>query len=343
MFRQTECSCGNKGRFDGMERGRKKITAGLLLALQFLATGFAARAEYPERPVKIIVPFPAGGTSDILARIAADRLDRRLGQRFIVENRPGASGNIGSQAVAQADPDGYTLLLGTVNTHGINASVFKSLPFDPLKDFAPVTMLGATPNVMMAHASLGVADVAGLRKLAQDKPGAIDFGSTSTGGSPHMSGELFNMLAGVKLNHVPYRGGGPMLNDLVAGHIKVGFDNLPSAIAQVKAGTVKALAVTTRERYPSLPDVPTMQEAGVGGYEVNAWFGLFAPARTPKPIVDKLQQTIAAAFAEPEVKARLIEIGAVSGGMRPEDFREVVRREVERWPEVVARTGVKVE
>jgi tripartite-type tricarboxylate transporter receptor subunit TctC len=326
-------------------RFRTAARAGLA-ALAILAAGFIAapvRAEYPERIVKIIVPFPAGGTTDILARLMADRLDRRLGQRFIIENRGGASGAIGAQAVAQAEPDGYTLVMATINTHGINSSVFKALPYDPVRDFAPVTVVAATPNVLMVHPSLGVSDVAGLIRLAKEKPGTIDFGSTSTGGSPHMSGELLKMLADIQLNHVPYRGGGPMLNDLIAGHIKVGFDNLPSAIAHVRAGTVKALAVTTTERFPSLPEVPTMVEAGVPGYEVSAWFGLLAPAKTPKPIVDKLQQSIAAILAEPEMKARLLELGGVPGGMAPDAFGEIVRREVAKWPEVVAKTGVKVE
>lgn len=316
-----------------------------LLALAGIALFGAgpARADYPERVVKIIVPFPAGGTTDILARLIADRLDKRLGQRFIVENRPGASGAIGTQAVAQADPDGYTLVMATINTHGINSSVFRSLPYDPVKDFAPITIVASTPNVLMVHPSLGVSDVAGLIRLAREKPGAIDFGSTSLGGSPHMSGELLKVLAGIQLNHVPYRGGGPMLNDLIAGHIKVGFDNLPSAIGHVRGGSVKALAVTTAERFPSLPDVPTMVEAGVPGYEVSAWFGLLAPVKTPRPIIDKLQGSIAAILAEPDMKDRLLELGGVPGGMSPDAFGEIVRREVAKWPEVVAKTGVKVE
>ncbi|TDR85158.1 Bug family tripartite tricarboxylate transporter substrate binding protein [Enterovirga rhinocerotis] len=325
-----------------MKRWRVLSAATAAFAALWLGTG-AARADYPERTVKIVVPFPAGGTTDILARIVAEGLDRKLGRRFIVENRPGASGNLGSQGVAQSDADGYTLLMGTVNTHGINSSMFKSMPYDAVKDFAPITMVGATPNVMMAHPSLGVSDVAGLIKAARETPGAIDFGSTSTGGSPHMSGELLKMLAEIKLNHVPYRGGAPMLNDLIGGHIKLGFDNLPSAIAHVKAGSVKALAVTTKQRYPSLPDVPTMEEAGIPGYEVNAWFGLFAPAGTPRPVVDKLQRTIAEILAEPAVRARLLEIGAIPGGMSPDEFGAVVRREVERWPEVVARMGLKID
>ena len=308
-----------------------------------LLTVGPALAVYPERTVKIVVPFPAGGTTDILARLVADRLDKRLGQRFVIDNRGGASGAIGTQAVAQSEPDGYTLVMATINTHGINSSVFKNLPYDPVKDFAPITIVAATPNVLMVNPSLGVFDVAGLIRLAKAKPGTIDFGSTSLGGSPHMSGELLKILADIQLNHVPYRGGGPMLNDLLAGHIKVGFDNLPSAVAHVRAGTVTALAVTTRERFPSLPDVPTMAESGVAGYEVSAWFGLLAPAKTPRPVIETLQRTIAAILAEPDMKDRLLELGGVPGGMSPEAFGEIVRQEVAKWPDVVAKTGVKVE
>jgi len=314
-----------------------------LALLACLCASSAARAEYPDRIVKIIVPFPAGGTTDILARIVADRLDKRLGQRFVVENRGGASGSIGTQAVAASEPDGYTLVMATINTHGINSSVFKSLPYDPVRDFAPITIVASTPNILMVHPSLGVDDVAGFVRKANAAPGAIDFGSTSLGGSPHMSGELLKVLAGIAINHVPYRGGGPMLNDLIAGHIKSGFDNLPSAIGHVRSGSVKALAVTTTTRFPSLPDVPTMAEAGIAGYDVSAWFGLLAPAKTPRPIVDKLQQTIADILAEPDMKTRMLELGGVPGGMSPDAFGEIVRREVARWPDVVAKTGVKVE
>jgi len=314
-----------------------------LAVLAALAVGSGARAEYPERVVKIIVPFPAGGTTDILARLVADRLDKRLGQRFIIENRGGASGSIGTQAVAASEPDGYTLVMATINTHGINSAVFKGLPYDPVRDFAPITIVASTPNVLMVNPSLGVSDLAGLLKLAKENPGKIDFGSTSLGGSPHMSGELLKTMAGVNLNHVPYRGGGPMLNDLIAGHIKVGFDNLPSAVGHVRGGSIRALAVTTSERFPSLPDVPTIAESGVPGYEVSAWFGLLAPAKTPRPVVDKLQREIAAVLAEPDMKARLLELGGVPGGMSSDAFGEIVKREVAKWPDVVAKTGVKVE
>ncbi|AWB25251.1 tripartite tricarboxylate transporter substrate binding protein [Methylobacterium currus] len=318
----------------------RRLCLGVLASL---ALPGVARAAYPDRIIRIVVPFPPGGTTDILARLVADRLDKRFGQHAIIDNRPGASGNIGTKAVAGAAPDGYTLVMATTNTHGINVAVFKSLPYDPVRDFAPVTVVASTPNVLLVNPASGIADLAALIRLAKEKPGSLVFGSTSTGGSPHMSGELLKVMAGIEMTHVPYRGGGPMLNDLIAGHIKIGFDNLPSAIGHVRAGTLRALAVTTAERFPTLPDVPTMAEAGVPGFDVPAWFGLLAPAGTPRPVIDLLQSRIAAVLAEPETRARLLELGGTPGGMSPDAFGEIVRREVARWPAVVARTGVAIE
>lgn len=308
-----------------------------------LATAAGASAEYPDRVVKIVVPYPAGGTTDILARLVGDRLGKRLGHNFIIENRGGASGNIGTAAVAQSTPDGYTLLMGTINTHGINSSAFKKLPFDPVKDFAPVTVVATTPNVLMVHPALGVTDVAALIKLAREKPGTLDFASTSTGGSPHMSGELLKMMAKIEIQHVPYRGAGPMLNDLVGGHVKMAFDNMPSAIGHIRGGTVKALAVTTSSRWSGLPDVPTMAESGVPGYEVSAWFGLLAPAGTPPAVVDLLHRTIVDILKEEPIRARLAELGAEPGGISPDAFRRHIESEIKKWAEVYAATGLRPE
>ena len=308
-----------------------------------LAATAPALAVYPERVVKIIVPFPAGGTTDILARLVGAQLEKRLGQPFVIENRGGASGNLGSAAVAQSTPDGYTLVMATINTHGINASVFKNLPHDVEKDFAPITVVASTPNVLMVHPSLGVGTVAELIALAKDKPGTLSFGSTSTGGSPHMSGELFKMLTKTEIQHVPYRGGGPMLNDLIGGHVKMAFDNMPSAIGHIRGGTVRALAVTTPTRWPGLPDVPTMAESGVPGYDVSAWFGLLAPAKTPREIVDLLYRQISEILKEEPIRQRLGELGAEPGGNTPEAFAQQIAAEVRKWRDVVAATGVKVE
>ena len=314
-----------------------------LAVLGVLFSAALARADYPERIIKIIVPYPAGGTTDILARLAAERLEKRLGQRVIVENRGGASGGIGTLAVAQSEPDGYTLLMGTINTHGINSSAFKNLPYHPTKDFTPITIVGVTPNVLMVHPSLGVSDLSSLIKLAREKPGSVDFGSTSTGGSPHMSGELLKMLAKIDIQHVPYRGGGPMLNDLVGGHVKMAFDNMPSAIGQIRGGTVKALAVTTPKRWSGLPDVPTIAESGVPGYDVSAWFGLLAPAKTPPAIVDLLYRNLVTILNEPAVRERLAELGADAGGETPAEFRARIEADVAKWAEVYKATGLNPE
>jgi tripartite-type tricarboxylate transporter receptor subunit TctC len=291
----------------------------------------------------MIVPYPAGGTTDILARLVAARLEQRLGKPFIVENKGGASGMIGAAAVAQAAPDGYTLVVGTISTHGINASVFKAISYDTVRDFAPVTIIASTPNVLMVHPSLPVQNVKELIQYAQKNPGTLSFGSTSTAGSPHMSGELLKTRAKIDIQHVPYRGASPMLNDLLGGHIKMAFDNLPSSMEHIRSGSVRALAVTTAERFPGAPDIPTMAESGVPGYEVAAWFGVLAPAKTPPAIVDLLQRNISEIVQEEPIRKRLDDLGAVPSGITPADFARHIEAEVRKWKDVVAATGVKVE
>lgn len=237
-----------------------------LVALCAVAAAAAAGAQtYPAKPVRIIVPYPAGGTTDIIARLAATQLSERLKQPFVVENRAGASGAIGSVAVAQAAPDGYTLVMGTASSHGINSALQKNLPYDAVKDFAPVTVVASTPNIVVVHPSVPAKTLGELLALAKSQPGKINFGSTSPGGSPHMSAELLKMMAGVDMTHVPYKGAAPMLTDLVGGQIQVGFDNLPSTIGFVRSGKVRALAVTTPERWPGASDIPTVAESGVAG------------------------------------------------------------------------------
>ena len=302
-----------------------------------------ALAEYPDKPVKIIVPYPPGGTTDILARIVASRLGERLKQSFVVENRGGASGAIGAQAVARSPADGYALLMGTISTHGINSALFKSLPYDAVKDFAPITIVGITPNVLSVHPSVPAKDVAELLALARAKPGGLNFGSTSQGGSPHMSGELFKTMANVNIAHIPYKGAGPMLADLVGGQIQMGFDNLPSSIGFIRSGKIRALAVTTSKRWPGAPEIPTMAESGLAGYEVSAWFGLLAPAGTPKPVVDLLFTNLSDILKQPEVVKQLFDLGAEPGGNTPEAFARHIAQDVEKWIRVVAATGVKSE
>lgn len=319
-----------------------RLAAFWIAAVGVLAA-VAPAAAYPDQPVKVIVPYPASGTSDILARLVAQRLEQKLGKPFIVENRSGASGMIGVAAVAQAAPDGYTLVLGTISTHGINSSVFKTMPYDALRDFAPITVIAGTPNVLMVHPSLPVKSVAELIAYAKQNPGALSFGSTSTGGSPHMSGELLKALTQINIQHVPYRGAGPMLNDLLGGHIKLAFDNLPSSMEHIRAGSVRALAVTSKERFPGAPDIPTMAESGVPGYDVSAWFGLLAPAKTPPAVIDVLYRNTAEVLAEPAVRQRLDSLGGIPGGMPPAAFAQHIASEIGKWKDVVAATGVRVE
>ena len=289
-----------------MKWNRRPLAMTLLPGMTVLAltlgAALPALAEFPDHAIKIIVPYPPGGTSDLLARAVAPRLGERLKQTVVIENRAGAGGVIGSQAVAKSPADGYTLLLGTIATHGILPVMQKPAPYDAVKDFAPVTLLASTPNVLVANPSAPVRNVAELLALARAKPGSVNFGSTSLGGSPHMSGELLKTMAQVDIVHVPYKGGGPMLIDLMGGQIPVGFDNLPSSINHIRAGKIRALAVTTAKRWPGAPEIPTMAEAGVPGYEASAWFGLLAPANTPKPIVELLQRHVAAILRQPEVE-----------------------------------------
>src|SRR6185436_2886922 len=248
-----------------------RLSAALGFALLAAAAG-PALAQYPNKPVRIVVPYPPGGTTDILARLTAARLTESMGQPFVVENRPGASGGIGSQAVAKSAPDGYTLVMATISSHGIVSAISK-LPYDPVKDFSPVTVIGSTPNVILVHPDLPAKNLAELLKLAREKSGKLNFGSTSPGGSPHMSAELLKMMAKVDMVHIPYKGAGPMLTDLIGGQIQIGFDNLPSSMGHIKSGKVRAVAVTTTKRWPGTPDVPTVAESGVPGYEFQGGSG----------------------------------------------------------------------
>ena len=319
-----------------------KRTLMLLVAVvSFATTG--ALAEYPDKPVKIIVPFPPAGTTDILARLIAARLTDKLKQPFVVENRPGAGGAIGSLAVAKSPADGYTLVMATVSSHSINSALYKNLPYDAVKDFAPITIVGSTPNVLMVNPAVPAKNLAELLALAKARPGSLNFGSTSQGGSPHMSGELLKSMANVDITHIPYKGAGPMLIDLIGGQVQIGFDNLPSSIGHIRSGKLRAIAVTTLKRFPGSPEIPTMAESGLPGYEVSAWFGLLAPAGTPKPVIDALYKNIADILRQPEVAKQLFDLGAEPGGNTPEAYARQIAADVEKWKKVVAATGVKAE
>jgi tripartite-type tricarboxylate transporter receptor subunit TctC len=318
----------------------RTVKAALALTL---TAALPALAEFPDRAIKIIVPYPPGGTTDLLARALAPRLSERLKQPVIVENRAGAGGVIGSQAVAKSPADGYTLVFGTIASHGILPVLQRPAPYDALKDFAPITLVASTPNVLVANPAAPMRNLAELLALARAKPGTVNFGSTSLGGSPHMSGELFKTMAQLDIVHVPYKGGGPMLIDVMGGQIPIGFDNLPSSMAHIRSGKIRALAVTTATRWPGAPEIPTMAEAGVPGYESSAWFGLLAPATTPRAIVDLLQRHVSTILRRPEVEKLFLEQGAEPVGNTADEFTKHIATELQKWNKVVVTTGIKLE
>lgn len=296
-----------------------------------------------DRPIRLVVPYPPGGTSDLLARTVGARLSARIGQPVVIENKAGAGGVLGSQQVAKAAPDGTTLLLATIASHGIIPALDKKPPYDPVRDFTPITVIAGTPNVLLVNKDLPVRTLAEFLALARSKPGSVTFGSTSLGGSPHMSGELLKVSANIDMLHVPYKGGGPMLIDLMGGQIQAAFDNLPSAMAHIRAGKVRALAITTSKRWPTAPEIPTMAEAGVPGYEMSAWFALMGPPGMAQPLAHMLQGQVAQILQEPDVAKRLLELGAEPGGMSPEEFGRFLTAEHERWTKVGASAGVTLD
>ena len=310
----------------------------------------APAGAWPNKPVRIVVPFAPGGTTDILARALTPDLSRVFGQQFVVDNRAGAGGNVGAEIVAKAPADGYTLLMGTVGTHGINRALYAKLPYDPIKDFVPVTLVAAVPNVMVMNVdkakSLGITNVQDFIRVAKASPGKFNMASSGNGTSIHLAGELFKSMTGTFMLHLPYRGSGPALLDLVGGNADVMFDNLPSSMAQIKAGKLTALAVTSSQRSGALPDVPTVEQAGgptLKGYEASSWFGLLAPAGTPPEIVNRIQQEVAKALASPAMKERLMAQGAIPGGNTPAEFAKHIDAEHKKWAQVVKASGAKVD
>ena len=328
---------------------RRRLLASCMAGLVALACLPAfAQTAWPAKPVKIIVPFAPGGTTDILARAMAPELSKAFGQPFIVENRAGAGGNIGADAVAKSAPDGYTLLMGTVGTHGINKALYSKMAFDPQKDFAPVTLVAGVPNVMVMNTdkakALGINNVADFIKYAKAHPGKISMASSGNGTSIHLAGELFKSLTGIFMTHIPYRGSGPALLDLIGGNVDVMFDNLPSALPQIKAGKLKAFAVTSAQRSVALPEVATIEEAArLKGFDASSWFGLLAPAGTPADIVNRLQQEAAKALGTPAIKEKLLAQGAIPGGNTPEQFTTFINAEHVKWAQVVRTSGAKVD
>ena len=311
-----------------------------------IAFAFAASAQaqaWPTKPIRYIVIFAPGGTTDILARMIAPKLSDALGQPVIVENRPGAGGNVGSEMLAKAAPDGYTIGSGTVSSHAINATLYSKLPYDPDKDFSPITMLATLPNMLVVHPSLGVNNVAELIALLKANPNKYSFGSAGNGTSQHMSGEMFKTMTGTAMQHIPYKGSGPMIPDLLAGTIGMSFENITTAYPPVKQGRLKALAVTTSKRSFVAPDVPTMQEAGLAGYDITSWQALFAPAGVPKEIIARLHAETAKALKAPDVAKRLEDLGLDAGGMLPEELAALIRIDIPRLGKVVRDSGAKVD
>ena len=307
-----------------------------------------AQTAWPDKPVRIVVPFAPGGTTDILARVIAPELSKAFDQSFVVDNKGGAGGNIGAEIVAKSPGDGYTLLMGTVGTHGINKSLYGKLPYDPQKDFAPITLVAGVPNVMVMNArraqELGIATVPDFIRYAKANPGRLNMASSGNGTSIHLAGELFKSRTGVFMTHIPYRGSGPALKDLLGGAVDVMFDNLPSAMPHIKSGGLKAFAVTSGVRSGALPDLPTVAEAGpLPGFEASSWFGLLAPAGTPADVVSRLQQETAKALAQPAVKERLLSQGAIPGGNTPAEFARLIDAEITKWAGVVKASGAKVD
>lgn len=302
-----------------------------------------AAEAFPSRPIRLIVPFTPGGTTDILARLVAQKAGETLGQPMVVENRPGAGGNIGAEAAARSAADGYTLLMGTLGTQVTNQFIYPRMPYDSAKDFAPVTLVANSPNVLLVNSTLPANSIGELIALARREPGKINYASTSTGGSPHLSGELLSMMAGVRMQHVPYKGAAPAMTDLLAGQVNLMFDNLPSALAQIQGGKIKALAVTGAKRASVLPSVPTVRESGLPDYEVNSWFGLLAPAGTPPERVRQLQQAVDKVLAMPDVRKRIQELGAEPGGEGSAAFAAQIKADTDKWARVIRSAGIKAQ
>jgi len=316
--------------------------AGLLLGASLPALAQTPAGAYPVKPVKVIVPYPPGGPTDIVARVVFQQVSDSTGQQFIVENRAGAGGNIGAEAVARAPADGYTLLVATT-AHAINMSLFKNLNYDVLKDFTPVTLLTQGPLVLVATPAFPAANVRELIALAKAKPNTLNFASSGNGQSTHLSGELFNTMAGIKLAHVPYKGSAPALTDVIGGQVPLMFDTMLSAMPFVKTGKLKALAVTSAQRSPAAPELPTVAESGLPGYEVVAWNGLLAPAGTPKAVIDRLSEELAKAMAVAQVREKFSVQGFAASWDTPEQFAIFLRSEVAKWTKTVRASGATLD
>jgi len=315
----------------------------LAAALLALPCHDAQAQAYPAKPIRIIVPSPPGDGSDLMARAIGDKLALAWNTPVVVDNRMGAGGRVGAEAAAKAAPDGYTLIMGNAGSHGINAALYADLPYDIERDFAPITQVMRAPNVLVVSPALPAANVRELIALFKANPGKYSYGSGGNGSSAHLSAELFKSMAGVDVVHVPYKGASPALTDVIAGRVAMFIGNLPPAMPHIKSGNVRALAVTTAQRSALVPDIPTLAESGLPGFETVAWFGLFAPAGTPKPILDKLQAEVARIVREPEIRERMTALGGEPVGNSPEAFAAIVKGDVAKWKKVVKDANVHVD
>ncbi|WP_416064646.1 Bug family tripartite tricarboxylate transporter substrate binding protein [Rhizobium sp. ZK1] len=325
-------------------RMTRRMSLALALGLLAATAGTAALAQtFPDRSITMVVPFAAGGSTDVVARIVAQKMSDDLGQQVIVQNVAGAGGNLGAGNVARAEPDGYTILMGTVATHALNPMILKSTPYDAEKDFAPISLLVIVPNVLVVNPELPAKNVQELIALLKADPGKYSYASSGNGTPLHLSGELFKSMAGVDMQHIPYKGAGPALNDVIGNQVPIMFDNLPSSSSHIKAGTLRALAVTTAERAPSFPDVPTIAESGISGYETYTWNALFAPANTPPDVVSRLNAAANKALTDPAVAERMKEFSATIVGSTPEELGAHVKAELAKWKPVVDGAHIQME
>ena len=315
----------------------------LLVAIAVLLAPLAAAQSFPTKPIRVIVPSPPGDCSDVVARLIGEKLTAAWGQQVVVDNRPGAGGRIGTEAAAKAPADGYTWIMGNAGSHGINGGLYRNLPYDLEKDFAPITQIMRSPNVLVVAPSLGVGSVAEFIALLKKNPGKYSYGSGGNGSSAHLSAELFKSMAGVDILHVPYKGATLALTDLIAGNIVMFMGNLPPALGHIKAGRIKALAVTTASRSKFVPDLPTVDEAGLKGFETVAWFGLLAPAGTPVEIIGRTREEVARIIQTPELRARIDSLGAEPVGNTPPQFAAVIRADIAKWRKVVADANIRVD
>jgi tripartite-type tricarboxylate transporter receptor subunit TctC len=319
---------------------RFRVLAGLVLLAIVTA---AQSAGYPDKPIRIVVAYTPAGATDILARTIGQKLTEAWGQPVIIDNRPGANGNIGTEYAAKASADGYTLLMVTAGTHGINPGLYRKLGFDAVKDFAPVSLVAMVPNIFVVNNAVPAKDLKDFIAYAKSNPGKFNYGSPGNGSTAHLSMELFKSMTGIQMVHVPYKGSAGVLADLIGGQIVVTMDNMPPYIPQVKAGKIRALAVSTTHRSPAVPEVPTVAEAGLPGYDSGAWFGLVAPANTPKDIVNKLSRETARILKLPDVSARLFDLGAEPVGGTPEQFSAHIKSEIAKWAKVIKDANVELQ